>query len=122
MTTLLAIITMALTSYAINFDDIIYKFVAKKLKLFRLLPFANPSKLEYIPEQIKYEAILCGYDRVGYSILKTFVDEKKDSVVVDFNPDVIKSLIQRKIPCMYGDISDSEILERLNFENAKLLV
>ncbi|MBU0461694.1 MAG: cation:proton antiporter, partial [Nanoarchaeota archaeon] len=122
ITILLAIITMGLTSYAINFDDKIYRFVSKKLFLFKLLPFTNSSKLEYLPQQIKYDVVLCGYDRVGYSILNTFIDGKKQCLVVDFNPDVVKGLIQRKIPCMYGDISDSEILERLNFKDSHLVI
>jgi len=121
LTILLAMITMTLTSYFIKYDDAFYYFFSKKLKLLKIFSFGT-SNLEYIPETIDYDAILCGYDRVGYSVLKSFVDGKKNCFVVDFNPDVIKSLIARKIPCMYGDISDEEILERINFEKAKIVV
>ncbi|MFQ5475227.1 MAG: cation:proton antiporter [Candidatus Nanoarchaeia archaeon] len=122
LTTLLAIITMTLTAYAINFEYKIYLFLSKKLFLFKMLPFTNPSKLEYLPEKVKYDVILCGYDRVGYSILTSLVNGNKVFLVVDFNPDVIKALIKRKIPCMYGDISDGETLDRLHLEHTQLLV
>jgi voltage-gated potassium channel Kch len=47
---------------------------------------------------------------------------KKKLLVIDFNPEVIKSLINKKIPCIYGDVSDSEILERLNLKDIQMLI
>jgi voltage-gated potassium channel Kch len=38
------------------------------------------------------------------------------------NPDVIKQLISQKIPCLYGDIGDLEILKRLKLENAEMVI
>ena len=46
----------------------------------------------------------------------------KRMLVADFNPEVVKDLISQKIPSIYGDIGDSEILERLNFKKAKMVI
>ena len=47
---------------------------------------------------------------------------KKSLLVIDFNPEVIKYLIDNKVPSLYGDIGDTEILERLNFKKSKMLI
>ena len=47
---------------------------------------------------------------------------KKSHIVIDFNPETIKQLIDSKVPCMYGDVSDIEILERLDLKNASMII
>ena len=47
---------------------------------------------------------------------------KKSVVIVDLNPDIIRQLIKEKIPCIYGDIGDTEILERLNLTQLELVI
>ena len=47
---------------------------------------------------------------------------KKSFFVVDYNPEVIKRLAGKKIPCMYGDIGDLEILNRLELKDVKLFI
>jgi len=46
----------------------------------------------------------------------------KDMVVVDFNPEVIKRLDKMKVPCMYGDVGDLELLQKLKLKQASLLI
>lgn len=68
-------------------------------------------------------AILVGCHRSGGIVLKKL--EKiygKNLVVLDFNPEVVKELKQRSIPCLFGDISDPEVLESLKLKDAKLIV
>ena len=47
---------------------------------------------------------------------------RKKIFVVDYNPVIIKQLVERRIPCLYGDIGDDEVLERLDFKSAKLVI
>ncbi|MBN2367734.1 NAD-binding protein, partial [Candidatus Woesearchaeota archaeon] len=116
-------VSIALSSYFIHFDDIIYRKLSKPLSIFEIN--LDPTEMEYMPKeanQIKYDIILCGYDRIGYSVLKTLEKMKKKFIVVDFNPDIIRELVKRKINCIYGDISDVNILERLNLKDAEMVV
>jgi len=120
-TILLAVISITTTSYFIQFEQKIYYKIAKHIKI--LDKFGKKAQaLELFRDNKKHTVILCGYNRVGYSIFNSLQKSKKDFVVVDFNPEVIKSLINRKIPCMYGDLSDPDVLEAINFDEVELVI
>jgi len=121
LTILLAIITITLTSYFIQFDNNLYMNFSGFLQLFEKIG-TKTKKMEYLPEDKDIEIILCGYNRIGYSIVKTVQKMKKSLLIVDFNPDVVKRLIARKIPCIYGDVGDSEILERIGLNKARMII
>jgi len=69
-----------------------------------------------------YDAILFGYNRIGFSILRSLKKIKKNYLVVDFNPDTIESLTKFRIPCIYGDVYDLELLRDLPLDKIKLAV
>lgn len=123
MIVVLATISITLTSYFIQFDDSIYRKLAKYLEIFEIN--LDPTEMEYLPKeakQTKYDIVLCGYDRIGYNVLKTLTKMRKKFIVVDFNPDIIRHLVKKKINCLYGDVSDVDILERLNLKGAEIIV
>ena len=121
LTVLLAVITITLTSYLIKFDIPIYLRIKDYLNIFDKINMHKGQELEYLPRK-SHEVILVGYNRVGFSIVKTLKKLNKKMLVIDFNPETISRLIKEKIPCMYGDIGDLEIIERLNFKKAKLII
>lgn len=47
---------------------------------------------------------------------------KKKILVIDFNPETIKDLIRRKVPCFYGDMGEIETLERLDLKEAEMII
>ncbi len=117
---LLAMITITVSSYFAKFQDGLYRKLAKLLKWFDV---SNTSaELRYIEHEENYDVVLCGYDRIGFNILKRLEKMKKKFLVVDFNPDIVRMLIKKKIHCLYGDVSDPEILELLNFTKTKLVI
>jgi len=118
---LLAIGTITLTTYFVKYENSIYGRISNYLNIFDKMT-ENKNELEYMPKKGKNEIILCGYNRIGYNIIKTLLKVKKRVLVVDFNPETIKSLISQKIPSLYGDVGDLEILERLNFKKAKMVI
>jgi len=122
LTILVAIITIGLTAYIIKFDDRLYQWFGKKLTLFDKLSKHNKELINYLEEGVKHRVVLVGYDRIGYSILQKLRNQKKNVVVVDLNPDVIKQLIKQRVPCIYGDIGDVEIIKRLRLEEAELVI
>ncbi len=122
LTVLLAMITITLTSYAIKFDIVLYKRLSGLLDKLGIAAFSK-RRFHYLPdEQLHYDVVLVGYDRIGYDILASLKRSRKSFVVVDFNPDIIKQLIAHRIPCIYGDISDEEVLERIDFSKTRLVV
>lgn len=120
MTVILAVITIAVTSYMIKFENEVYAFFSRPLTLFDIRE--SSERLQYLPQEMEYDVVLVGYDRIGYNIFKMLTSRRKSFVVIDFNPDIIKRLVARKIPCIYGDIGDPEILNRLNIAKTQLVV
>ncbi len=121
LTVLLALVTLTITSYFINYDDFLYETFGRFFKPFEKLAPVR-KEFEKIREDHGHEYILVGMDRIGYSIFRKLRKLGKDFVVVDFNPDIIKRLISKQVPCIYGDISDPEILEKLKLHHAKMLI
>jgi len=66
--------------------------------------------------------ILFGCHRMGSLILKEFEKDKEDLLIVDYNPEIIKSLMEKKVPCIYGDFMHEEILEKINLKSAEIVV
>jgi Kef-type K+ transport system membrane component KefB/Trk K+ transport system NAD-binding subunit len=117
---ILITITLSLTSYLFQFRNQIYK---KFFKNSKLLDRLGPSKnMEYATKKEKATVVVVGYNRIGYSVVKNLKKKRKKFIVVDFNPEAIRSLIDQKIPCIYGDVADIEILERLDFKKIKTLI
>jgi voltage-gated potassium channel Kch len=122
LTILSAIITIALTSYLVKYDDKLYAFIGRKLSWFEKLSSKNHHSISYFPEDGKYDSVLVGYDRIGYSIFQKLKKMKRRTIIVDMNPDIIRELISEKVNCIYGDIGDSDILSMLSLEKKELVI
>lgn len=121
MAILLAMITMTMTSYVIKFDQQIYDRIKGVLGFLDKIGTGN-KELDMIKLKKRYNYILVGHDRIGYTILNTLLKRHRNVLVVDFNPEVVKQLIKRKIDCIYGDVSNTETIERLNLKKAKVVI
>ena len=116
-----AIITITITTYFIKYDNSIYLRISRLLSLLEKLPVKS-RETGYKPAAFDAEIVLCGYDRIGYSIFRRLGEKNKRLLVIDYNPEVIKDLAGRKIPCIYGDIGDLEILDRINLKKIEALI
>lgn len=117
---LLAITTMILTSYFLEFQNGIYAVFSPLLRLTEKIFGNYKHKLEYKKKNIDYNFVLCGMHRMGTIIYKHLKDKK--IYVIDNNPDTIRSLMKSRIPCLYGDIRNRDILSKLHFRKIKTMV
>jgi len=82
--------------------------------------------IDFVPEgQLEFSdhAVLIGCHRSGEIILKSLKKIYGENILVlDFNPDVVEKLKNSFTSCLYGDISDPEVVEKLNLKRAKLVV
>jgi len=114
--TLIALITIAVSSYFFMHADKLYPHLSKLLSLFEK---KKPKKSR---SGKAYQIYLFGYNRIGYDIVNSFNILNHPFLIIDFDPAVIKDLQTQKIPCLFGDADDSEFLDDLSLKTAKLVV
>ncbi len=117
LVTLVGLITIAGSTYMIIYAETIYDKISGWLEIFEK---KKTKEIKNIIE--KYDIILFGHNRIGYDFIKSFNKIKKDFLVVDFDPQIIKYLNNKKIPNRYGDADDNEFLNELNLEKIKMAV
>jgi Kef-type K+ transport system membrane component KefB len=116
--TLVAIITIAISTYLMHNDERLFG-IFDKLN-FRLFE-REASYKEHIRRK-SYPFILFGYHKGGHEFIATFQQMGKRFVVVDYDPAVIDTLEQHDVAFMYGDATDPELMDEIGVENAKLIV
>ena len=121
MIVLLTVATISLTSYVMQYENWLYAWLATLLTPFERLAVARRKGHGTLRKK-HHPVILFGHHRMGDIFFRTF-DRLYDGVlVVDHNPDVIEHLSMRKVPCMYGDATNAEILEKARVQKADLVV
>lgn len=115
--TVVALITLAVSCYMIIYSDQLFNVADRYLKLF------ERKKVHFDQESASnYEIVLFGYKKGGAEFIKAFRAMKKPFVVVDYDPEVIDHLEQQKVPHIYGDATDLELLEEASAATARLVV
>lgn len=115
--TLTLIITIFFSTYMIIYSKKLYKKMYKFVSLFERKRVRKEKDLKK-----RYDTILFGYNRIGFSILRSLKKIKEKYLVVDFNPDTISDLQKFNIPCLYGDIEDQELLRELPLDKINMAV
>jgi voltage-gated potassium channel Kch len=59
---------------------------------------------------------------MGSLLLKEFKRENKQVLVIDHNPQIIKSLKEKKTQCVYGDFMNEEIFNLINLDETEVVV
>jgi len=116
----IGVTTITISSYFIIHGPEIYRRISPVLRVIDRI--SKDKELEHLPKEHKNHVIVFGCKRMGYKIVRTLQKFKRDFLVVDINPDVIDSLICQTISCIYGDIGDFEILDRIDLKNADAVI
>ena len=120
LVTAVGLITIAGSTYMILYADKLYPYLSKYLRIFE----RRGKKIDehrYNKGNV-YDIILFGYNRIGYDILESLKKIKKKYLVVDYNPETITQLAKQGVDCMYGDVGDSELLDKLKFSKVKMII
>ena len=115
--TVVGLITIAVSSYVILYDEKLYLLFERYLSIFeRKKPRSERNKNK------QNELLLFGYKKGGSEFIKVFRSLNKKFAVIDYNPDVVESLEHQNIPYLYGDMTDIEMLEEAGINEVKLIV
>lgn len=117
MLTLVGIITIAISSYAILYDEKLYLLFERYLSVFERRKTRSENQ-----KRQDNELLLFGYKKGGQEFVRVFQSMKKRFAVVDYDPEIIDSLQHRNINYLYGDMTDIELLEEAGISSAKLIV
>jgi Kef-type K+ transport system membrane component KefB/voltage-gated potassium channel Kch len=115
--TFVALISIAVSTYLVTFGDKIYAAIKDRLNMFE----RAKAEGETLPKEHN-DLVLFGYQRGGHEFINLFKKMKKKYVVIDYDPEVIDVIEQRKINYLYGDATDIELLEEAGVQAAKLIV
>lgn len=75
-----------------------------------------------VAEQAHNHIVICGFGRIG-SLVGTAVESfSLPYVVVETDPDIVRALRARSVPCIYSNAAHPTILERTHIERATLVV
>jgi len=120
MVTAIGLITIFGSTYMITHTNKIYSHISKYLGVFE----RRGRKIdEHIHHKGKrYDIILFGYDRIGFSLLQSIKSIKKKILVIDYDPEIITNLAREGYECRYGDANDTDLLNELDFSRAKMVI
>ncbi len=116
--TLVAIITIGVSTYLMQYDDKLFMYFDKiKLNMFE-------KEVVYKEKRSpnSYQHILLGYHHGGHEFIKMFKEMGKKFLVIDYDPEVIEILQNQKIDYLYGDAKDIELLQEAGIEKSKMIV
>lgn len=118
---MVAMITIALSSYGALRADGLYRIFSPILKRF--------EKKQKLREDIlaedgltKDHFIVFGADRTGTPIVEFLRREKLPFIVIDFNPSVLDHLRKENIPCIFGDITNPDVDELARIDRARAVI
>ena len=117
MVTLLALITMTLSTYIMKYDEQLFLALEHTLRFFE----RGDSKAEH-KQAHAYSLLLFGYRKGGEGFIKSFQALHRPFAVVDYDPEVIDELEHHHLNYVYGDASDLELLEELGLHKTHLIV
>ena len=118
---LLIVATMAISSYLIKYESILFKYCDNSLKKIDVL-FKNKKKEEESGNLKGYQILFFGYYDLGKEFFLRLEGRGKKTLVIENDPQNIRLLKNEKIPFVYSSIYNPYFLDRIDFTNVEIAV
>lgn len=123
LTTLVGLVTIAMSTYMILYSHALYQKLAPFLGWFeRKNPFREQAVETDKHSDDKPEIIVFGLGRYGGRLARLLHEEEIRVLGIDFDPERVAEMRANGIPVHYGDGQESGFLEELPLESAKWVV
>jgi len=123
LTTLVGLITIALSTYMILYSHPLYDRLAAWLGLFeRTLPYRELALAAESPDLREADVIVFGLGRYGSRLAAGLKDAGLKVLCVEFDPEVARSCRDQGLSVRYGDAVASEFLESLPLKDTRWAV
>lgn len=119
LVTLVAVITITLSTYFILYADRLYEVFAKYLKRLEKAT-ADPQAEE--AQQARYDAIVVGAGRLGSNVIHGLGEKGARLLIVDHNPEALSQLAAEGHDTLYGDINEPEFASSLPLNEADAVI
>jgi rRNA-processing protein FCF1 len=118
--TAVGLITIAVSSYMITFNELIYNKLEKFLKA--ITPYASDHELTKDLEKETFELLILGAHRLGEGIIQAAIKNKTKYLVIDHDPTLIKQLKEKGMNAVFGSVEDAVFLDELDFSKTKMVI
>lgn len=114
---LVAITTMGVSSYLLNFNDAIYSRFDHLVKR-----FDDEGKEDVDVEKLEGHALVIGYNMVTDRVIDLLEQQYEDVVIVDRNPENAEELSRSPYEYIYGDFKHGEIRKASGIKKASFIL
>ena len=115
------ILSTIISSLMISKSASLYKYVKSALSFFERKTL-NQLIVDTSHHDLADHVVVIGSQQVGESLVKYFQKMGIPQIVLAFNPYQVEKLMEAKIPVVFGDMGDPEVLEILNLGAARLII
>jgi hypothetical protein len=123
LTTLVGIVTIALSTYMILYSHALYEVLAPWLRFFQ------PTRLRRDlagggapPGSTPPRILLFGLGRYGARLLSRLVEKRVPALGIDFDPENVRTLQRQGLPVCFGDAEDPDFVDSLPHAQAAWIV
>lgn len=119
---------LAASLFSITVNPFMYKLIDPLERLLCETALFSKRAQKRLPaplpaeDKIKDHVVVVGYDRIGKHLVEVLTSLKIPMIVIEEDIDRIGELQELNIPALYGDASNSEVLDHTYLQKAKLLV
>ena len=122
LVTLVGLITITLSTYMILYSHSLYRVFERWLWVFERKVPAREMALEEGESAARYDVILFGLGRYGWSIGRVLDERGASELGVDFDPEAVARWRKAGRAGIYGDAEDPEFVATLPLETAQWVV
>ncbi len=118
--TAIGLITFSGSSYMMIYANPLYRKVAPYMKFFER---KGKKKEEFrYKKNKKYKMAIFGCDRIGRTLLESVKHNKENTLIIDYNPDIVEEFSKKGYHVIYGDSGDVELLDEIDFTKIPVVV
>jgi voltage-gated potassium channel len=85
----------------------------------RVIKFRLPRK---VSSGTKDHIIICGYNQLVETLIDELAEQEITFIIIEDEEELIKELVYRDIPCIFGTPSDKQTLMNAGIEKARILI
>ncbi|MEO1752291.1 cation:proton antiporter family protein [Thiofaba sp. EF100] len=123
LTTLVGIVTIALSTYMILYSHPLYERLQPWLGVFeRRLPYREARVEQQASQEQEPQVIVFGLGRYGSRLLHQLHGRGLRVLGVDFDPEAVDAMRVRRLAARYGDAEDPAFLESLPLAHATWVI